>query len=528
MISVKGIGIGEKMAKGRICLLKREKTSESYKKGTPPEELKKLNKAKEETAKELQSLYRRTLTVSENSADIFDIHLMMLEDEDFCGYMEAEIKKGKSAPDAAEAAGQYFSETFTAMDDDYLSHRAVDILDLSGRLCRSLQGVRRVFPIFTEDTIIAADDLTPAETAELDRNFVVGFVTKKGGKNSHTAILAETFGIPALVNTASDELCDGDMAIIDSRQNLLYLHPDEEVEKCYRLFLQAEAEKHSRAFREKQAVTSFGKRIRLYCNINSPKETEEALLSGCDGIGLFRSEFLYLLKDRLPTEEEQFLNYKEVLLKMEGKPVIVRLADIGSDKQLPFLELPEEENPALGLRGIRLGLSFPKILKTQMKALLRASVYGDLSVMLPMVTSVEEVAAAKKIWEEAKAELKEDSIPYSDHIGFGVMVETPAAALCSDRLARECDFLSIGTNDLWQYTMALDRRGSYELNDNDALCRLVRLTIQNGHKAGIWVGVCGSMASDREMAKKFLSFGIDELSVPPRRTAAIKEVILQS
>ena len=499
-------------------------------------ELTRLEKALILAKNELEDLYEAAIDkVGEENALIFDIHKMMLEDLDYIENIENLIKNEKvTAEYAVFATGQLFSKTFESMDDDYMRARSVDVLDISKRVIRKLTGKTDNYLQSSKPVIILADDLTPGETINLDKSKVLAFVTGKGSSNSHTAILARSMNIPALVNTgfSKDDLVefDGKFAAVDAINGKFYIEPDsdiiEHIEK-----LEAELNNEKSELEELKGlenITKDGRKINIFANIGSEKDVYSVLDNDAGGIGLFRSEFLYLGRNEAPTEEEQFLSYKEAVEKMAGKKVIIRTLDIGADKKVNYLGLAEEENPALGYRAIRICLNKKELFKTQLRALYRASVSGNLGIMFPMIISVEEVRRIKEIVEEVTSELTLERTEFGNP-EIGIMIETPAAALISDELAKEVDFFSIGTNDLTQYTLAVDRQnekleGFYNPHHR-AILELIRMTCENAHKNGIWVGICGELAGDTRLTRNFVEMGIDELSVSPSKVLSLRKAV---
>lgn len=487
-------------------------------------ETKRFLNARDDAKKDLSELYQKALTeVGEANAQIFQIHLMMLDDEDYHGAITSMImNQSVNAEYAISYTSDLFIKTFEDTGDDYMQARAADIRDISNRLITKLTGEEVDRCQLTEPCIIVADDLTPGETVRLDKEKILGFVTFGGSTSSHTAILARSMNIPALIGVGliSPEY-DGENAILDGINGTLCIAPDDN--RIGDFLIEKENEdkltKLLTELKGKPNETKSGKKIDIYANIGSPSDLASVIDNDAGGIGLFRSEFLYLESCDYPTEDEQFFKYKEVAERMFGKKVIVRTLDIGADKKIDYFNLPPEENPALGYRAIRICLSRTEVFKPQVRALLRASAYGNLSIMFPMITSLHEILEAKKIVEEAKSELKSEGVPFNDNIETGIMIETPASAVISDILAPEVDFFSIGTNDLSQYTLAIDRQNRYLEPFFDphhpAILRLIEYVAQNAHKHGKWVGICGELASDTSLTEEFLRMGIDELSVSP-------------
>ncbi len=495
-----------------------------------------LNRVKEaiEAAKtQLTALYDKALTsVGEDHAMIFDIHRMMLEDDDYLEVIEQAVKDGTNAEYAVEMAQEQFAQLFTSMDDDYMKARAVDIKDISQRVIRILLGIPEDGVPTEEPVILIADDLTPSETVKMNRNKILAFVTVRGSSNSHTAILARSMNLPALVNTKMKPSDDwnGKVGVVDGFNGEFILEPEkdilDEMILCKNQWV-ADLEALE-ALKGKENVTGDGRRVDIFANIGKVNDVEAVLEADAGGIGLFRSEFLYLGRESFPTEDEQFASYKTVLEKMGGKKVVIRTLDIGADKKVDYFHLDPEENPALGYRAIRICLDRPEIFMTQLRAIYRASAYGKASIMFPMIVSVEEVKRIKEIVEQVKGELTVEGYPMGE-VELGIMVETPAAALLSDKLAKEVDFFSIGTNDLTQYTLAVDRQNqkleSTCNTHHPAVLKLIEMTVKNGHKVGIWVGICGELAADTDLTETFLDMGVDELSVSPSSVLKVRKAV---
>ena len=485
-----------------------------------------------ETAKEqLGELYEKALKeVGESGAQIFEVHQMMLEDDDYNDSVKSIIETQMvNAEYAVATTGDNFAAMFAAMEDEYFQARAVDMKDISERVIDVLMGIGEA-KSWDEPSIIVAEDLAPSETVQFDKSKLLGFVTKLGSSNSHTAILARTMNIPALIQIDIQEEWNGKMAVIDGFSGEFYIDPEPEILEKYQA-KKEEQEAHRRLLAEqkgKPTVTKGGKAIKLFANIGSVSDLPAAMSNDAGGIGLFRSEFLYLESETYPTEDEQFKAYKMVAETMAGKKVIIRTLDIGADKQVDYFDLDKEENPAMGLRAIRICLTRPEIFKTQLRALLRASAYGNIAVMYPMIISVEEVRQIKAIMEDVKKELDDAGIAYGN-VEQGIMIETPAAAMISDLLAKEVDFFSIGTNDLTQYTLAIDRQNAKldEFYDphHEAVLRMIEMVVDNAHKAGIWAGICGELGADMELTERFLAMGVDELSVSPTFIYPVKQII---
>lgn len=492
-------------------------------------------KAQQEAGDELTTLYEQAVRqVGEADAAIFEIHKMMLEDGDFLEAISSMIQKQEvNAEYATATIGDNFASMFASMDDEYMKARAIDVKDISERLIKKLQGNQNSSMSLTESVILVAEDLTPSETLQLDKSKILGFVTRLGSHNSHTAILARTMNIPSLIGVEIQKEWDGKNAILDGNQGSIWIQPDEDTLKIMdeKITLQQEERQKLKELKGQETVTLDGKRVKLYANGGSLGDCMLALQNDAEGIGLFRSEFLYLEQDHFPTEEEQFQVYKAVAESMAGKKVIIRTMDIGADKQNDYFNLEKEDNPALGYRAIRICLTQPDIFKTQLRALFRASVYGNISIMYPMIISKEEIDQIKSIVGEVKLELQTQGVPFQDQIEQGIMIETPAAVMISDILAKEVDFFSIGTNDLTQYTLAIDRQNPkldlFYNAHHEAILRMIELVIQNAHKENKWVGICGELGGDLALSKRFLQMGIDELSVSPSLVLPLRKQIRQ-
>ena len=501
-------------------------------------ELARYEAAKAAAIEQLQELYQKALKeVGEANAAIFEIHQMMLDDGDYNESVENIIETQKTNAEYAVAVtGDNFAQMFRAMDDDYMRERAADVKDISERVLSILNGGQKGKGVTDEPVIIVADDLAPSETVQLEKDMVLSFVTVHGSVNSHTAILARTMAIPALIGTEElplDDTVDGKLAVVDGLNGKIYVEPDAQTLEEMKKRRQAELEKTEllQLLKGKENVTLDGKKIMLYANIGNIKDLATVIQNDAGGIGLFRSEFIYLEKDRYPTEEEQFSIYKTAVETMAGKRVIIRTLDIGADKQCEYFKMDKEENPALGYRAIRICLTRPEIFKTQLRALFRASAYGNLAIMYPMITSLWEVKRIKEIVEEVKAELTAEQLEFGNP-QQGIMIETPAAVMMSEKLAKEVDFFSIGTNDLTQYTLAIDRQNPkldkfYDAH-HPAVLSMIRMTVENAHKAGIWAGICGELGADTSLTKEFLAMGVDELSVSPGSILPIRKIILET
>lgn len=526
------------IAIGKICVYRKgEQQVKRVKTEDTEGEMQRYTQAKEEAVRQLKTLYEKAVKeVGEANAAIFEIHQMMLEDDDYNESVENIIRTQKvNAEYAVAATSDNFSQMFTSMEDDYMRERAADVKDISERILAVLGGGAKSTVNTEEPVIILADDLAPSETVQLDKDKVLSFVTVHGSVNSHTAILARTMGIPALIGTQIplDAQVDGKLAVVDGANGAVYVDPDPEILSEMQRRRQEEEEKKEllQQLKGKENITLDGKKVMLYANIGNIKDLATVIQNDAGGIGLFRSEFIYLEKEEYPTEEEQFKIYKTVAETMAGKRVIIRTLDIGADKKCSYFEMDEEENPALGYRAIRICLTRPEIFKTQLRALFRAAVYGNLAVMYPMITSLWEIKRIKEIAEEVKAELKEQNMEFRVP-EQGIMIETPAAVMVSADLAKEVDFFSIGTNDLTQYTLAVDRQNPKldEFYDphHPAVLSMIRMTVENAHRAGIWAGICGELGADLSLTKEFLAMGVDELSVSPGRILPIRKIVLET
>ena len=500
----------------------------------PEAEVKRVKEAVEVSKKQLGRLYDKAVReVGEASAAIFEVHQMMLEDEDYLESMENMIRTELvNAEYAAAATGDNFAEMFAAMDDEYMKARSADVKDISERLVRNLSGEGDNDLSSMEPSVIVADDLSPSETVQMDKEKILAFVTVHGSTNSHTAILARMMNIPALIGVPMDlnGLKTGMTAVVDGFSGQVIFEPEEDVQKETEKRMQEEAEKQKllEELKGKENITPDGRKINIYANIGSVGDLGYVMENDAGGIGLFRSEFLYLGRNDFPTEEEQFQAYKQAVQTMAGKKVIIRTLDIGADKQVDYFNLGKEENPALGYRAIRICLKQPEIFKAQLRALFRAAVYGNLSVMYPMITSTEEVEKIYAIVAEVEEELKAQEVQYKIP-EQGIMIETPAAVMISDRLAEMVDFFSIGTNDLTQYTLAIDRQNE-QLDDfynphHEAVLRMIRMVVENAHKCGKWAGICGELGADLTLTEQFVRMGVDELSVAPSMILKLRKVV---
>ena len=526
------------IAIGKISVYqKKEQQVKRVKIDDPEQEMARYEKAKAEGIKQLQGLYDKALReVGEANAAIFEVHQMMMEDDGYNESVENIIRsQGVNAEYAVATTGDNYAQMFSAMDDDYMRERAADVRDISERLLTILNGEETGAVDADEPKIIVAEDLAPSETVQLDKDKVLSFVTVKGSLNSHTAILARTMAIPALVNTSVslESEMDGRLGIVDGADGTFYVDPDEETlaEMKKRQEEDLSRKQLLLTLKGKENVTLDGQKVMLYANIGNIKDLATVIQNDAGGIGLFRSEFIYLEKEDFPTEEEQFQIYRQVAQTMAGKRVIIRTLDIGADKQCDYFHMEHEENPALGCRAIRICLTRPEIFKTQLRALFRASAFGKIAIMYPMITSVQEVRKIKGIVEEVEAELTSQGVEFGNP-EQGIMIETPAAAIISDDLAKEVDFFSIGTNDLSQYTMAIDRQNP-QLDlffdpHHPAVLRMISLVVENAHKAGIWAGICGELGADQSLTKEFLAMGVDELSVSPGSILPLRKIILET
>ena len=526
------------IAMGKIRVYKKDAQQVKRVKVTDAEaEIARYMQARDTAMQQLQQLYEKALQeIGETNAAIFEVHQMMLEDDDYNESVENIIRTEQvNAEYAVASTGDNFAQMFASMDDEYMQGRAADVRDISERMIGILNGAAADGIAADEPVIIVADDLAPSETVQMDKSKVLSFVTVHGSLNSHTAILARTMGIPALVATdiAEADALDGRYAVVDGAAGKLYVEPDEEttgmLEQKKKEF--QEQKELLETLKGKENITLDGKKIMLYANIGNSKDLATVIQNDAGGIGLFRSEFIYLERDHFPTEEEQFQIYKQVAQTMAGKRVIIRTLDIGADKQCDYFEMEKEENPAMGCRAIRICLTRPEIFKTQLRALFRASAFGKLAVMYPMITSVSEVRRIKEIVAEVCAELDAQGVAYGE-VEQGIMIETPAAVMISDLLAEEVDFFSIGTNDLTQYTLAIDRQNTKldEFFDphHPAVLRMIQMGVDHAHEKGIWAGICGELGADPELTQTFLKMGVDELSVSPGRILTLRKIIRET
>ncbi|MCD8355146.1 MAG: phosphoenolpyruvate--protein phosphotransferase [Clostridia bacterium] len=536
MYTIQGKGVSKGVANGPIYFYRRG-GGEVVKTAVEDvaAEKQRFEDARSTAMEQLSALYEKAVAeVGEEGAALFEAHQMMLEDLDYVDGINDMIEgEGINAEYAVSQVAEQFAAMLAAMDDAYMQARAADVKDISNRVIGILQGVIAGGIDSDIPVILASDDLAPSETVQLDKSKILGFVTSGGSGNSHTAILARTMGIPAIIGVgeALSEGLEGKVAIIDGETGEVAIDPDDITSER---LLKKQAKE--RALKElldqlkgQENITIDGRKVMVYCNIGSPDDVDPVLANDGGGIGLFRSEFLYLQNDDYPSEEQQFQAYKTVAERMGGKRVIIRTLDIGADKQADYFQLEKEENPAMGLRAIRICLTRPEVFKTQLRALYRASAYGKIAIMFPMITSVWEVQEIKRICEAVKAELREENVPFNENVELGIMIETPAAVMLSDRLAKEVDFFSVGTNDLTQYTLAVDRQGNnldkFFDSHHPAVLRMLKMAADNAHKAGIWIGICGELGADVTLTETFLAIGIDELSVSPSAVLPLRSAI---
>lgn len=539
MIELKGRSISGGIAIGRIHVFTREEsTVKRYHIEDTEKEYTRFEQARQIAIDQLDALYNKALKeVGESNAMIFDIHKMMLDDMDYLDSIKNMIETQKiNAETAVAQTADNFAEIFSSMEDTYMKERAADVKDISERVISVLSGRDNGAIAGDEPEILFADALAPSETVQMDKSKILAIVTVTGSQSSHSAILARTMNIPSVggIHGLLDESYDGKTVAVDGYKGIIYIDPDEGTIAR----LSSEKKKRSedaellKTLKGKKSITRDGKEIKLFANIGSLDDLGAVLVNDAQGIGLFRSEFLFLDGDTPPTEEEQFVVYRDVLEKMGGRTVVIRTLDIGADKQAACIPMPQEENPALGVRGVRLCLKYPDIFKTQLRALLRSSVFGKLAIMIPMIVSADEIRSVRALLKEAKSELSTDGIPYSDSVELGIMIETPAAAVMSDELAKEADFFSVGSNDLTQYTLAADRQNDEltELCSQNikAVLRLIKTAADNAHKNGIWIGICGELGADLSLTETFLAMGIDELSVTPSAILPLRKKIIET
>ena len=535
MVKCSGKSVLKGIAAGKLYLYrKKEFVLTQEKVGDPEAEIERFEEARQKACSQLDVLYEKAVKeAGEEQAMIFDVHRIMLDDGDYLDAIREEIRStGVNAAYAVNVTGERFAQMFASMDDDYMKARSADVLDISRRVAGILAGAGEEGIVSDEPVILLADDLAPSETVQIDKSRILALVTREGSTNSHTAILARSMNIPALVQTDVElkEEYHGKPAVVDGFEGALYIEPQEDL--LAGLLRKKEEADRARAELEMlkglDNVTSDGRRIDVYANIGSVEDVDRALEADAGGIGLFRSEFIYLGRNDFPSEEEQFEIYREVLSRMGGKKVVIRTLDIGADKQADYFELPKEENPAMGYRAIRICLTRQEIFRTQLRAIWRASIYGTAAVMFPMIISVKEIRKIREIVEDVKKELAAEGIPFGN-VETGIMVETPAAAVISDELAKEVEFFSIGTNDLTQYTLAIDRQNqrleSFYDAHHEAVLRLIGMTVKNAHAAGIWCGICGELGADTSLTETFLNMGVDELSVSPSGVLGVRKAV---
>ena len=537
MIEFQGKGVFGAVAIGKISVFEKQEVKVKRCHITDTENEKaRVEQAKEQAKKQLQQIYEKALKeVGETNAQIFEIHMMMIDDEDYNDSINNIIEsQNVNAEYAVAVTADNHAEMFASMDDSYMQARASDVKDISERLIKNLSSGNQETNKTDDKVIICASDLAPSETVSLDKEKVLAFVTANGSSNSHTAILARNMNIPAVIGVGEkflEEIKNGETAIVDGFTGKVYIDPDSETLEAMQKKQKQDTEKKEllQKLKGKENITLDGTKINIYANIGGVDNIGAVLLNDAGGIGLFRSEFLYLENSDYPTEEQQFQAYKKVLESMAGKKVIIRTLDIGADKQVDYFHLEKEDNPALGYRAIRICLTRPEIFKTQLRALYRASAFGNLGIMFPMITSVKELERIKEICEEVKNELRAEDVEYSENTEIGIMIETPAAAIISDRLAPMVDFFSVGTNDLTQYTLACDRQNPRleEFCDthHEAILRLIRMSAENAHKNGAWIGICGELAGDTTLTEEFLRMGIDELSVSPAFVLKVRDTV---
>ncbi len=539
MVVYSGKSVFDAIAIGRISVYKKQEQSvKRTKVGDAEQEIKRYESARKTATEELQKLYDKAVKeVGEAGAEIFEAHQLMVEDGDFIDSVENIIRtQNVNAEYAVATTGDNFSKMFLEMDDEYFRGRAADVKDVSERIISVLTGTENSEIKSDEPVILVADDLAPSETVQMDKNKILAFVTVHGSANSHTSILARTMSVPAIIGcdiSLTDDI-NGKLAVVDGGEGKIYIEPEEKIltEKTEKLKKEQENRKLLQTLKGKDNVTADGQHINIYANIGNTKDLALVMKNDAGGIGLFRSEFIYLESHDYPTEDEQFAIYKQVAETMAGKKVVIRTLDIGADKQADYFELPHEENPAMGMRAIRICLTRTEIFKTQLRALMRASAYGKISIMFPMIISVKEVKKIKEIVSEVEVELENSKIPYDKNIELGVMIETPAAVMVADELAEEVDFFSVGTNDLTQYTLAIDRQNpNLEMfydSHNPAIMKMLKMIVDAAHRHHIWAGICGELGADLSLTKEFLMMGYDELSVSPGRILPIRKVVLET
>ena len=539
MVIYEGKAVFEGVAIGKISVYaKNEQSVKRVKVDDTAAEIDRYAKAREKAIDQLKALYEKAVKeVGEASAEIFEAHQLMVDDEDYIESVENIIESEEvNAEYAVAVTGDNFAKMFSEMEEEYFRGRAADIKDITERILNALSGEGADGIVSDEPVIVVADDLAPSETVQMDKDMILSFVTVHGSANSHTSILAKTMSIPAIIGCPiplSDEV-NGKLAIVDGYEGKIYVEPDEDILAAKKKLLLEEEEKKNllERLKGKENVTLDGQKINLYANIGNTKDLGLVLKNDAGGIGLFRSEFIYLGSDNYPTEDEQFAIYKQVAQTLAGKKVIIRTLDIGADKQADYFELPKEENPAMGLRAIRICLTRPEVFKTQLRAILRASAFGKISIMFPMIISVDEVTKIKSIVEEVKKELDADGIAYDKDIELGIMIETPTAVMIADELAEEVDFFSVGTNDLTQYTLAIDRQNQsldeFYDSHHPAIMRMLKMIADAAHRHGAWAGICGELGADLSLTKEFLAMRYDELSVSPGRILPIRKTVLET
>ena len=535
MTEYRGKSVFEGIAVGKLKIVRHDNAVAVHEQGTPEEERKKFYAAREKAVSELQSLYEQALaTVGESEAEIFSMHAMMTEDADLEDAVLAKIDAGEGAAQAAEEAGFELSQTFIRMDDEYMRARAVDVIDVAKRLSGYILGKKEEEILLNEPSILASSDFTPSEVVKLDKSKVLGFVTTFGSETSHTSILARTLALPSVVNIRDsiDMPFDGKMCIVDGFTGKVIVDPDEETLSLY-LKKKAEtdaARERRQALIGHKSVTQDGREVHVYCNVGNSEDVKAALQNDGEGVGLLRSEFLYLESEDYPSEEKQYQEYSRAAKLLEGKLLVIRTMDIGADKQASYFHLPHEENPALGMRSVRICMDRPEILYTQLRAIYRASADGNVAAMVPMIISGAEVRWVRQMAEKVRADLKKEGISFDEKMQIGIMIETPAAALIADELAKEADFFSIGSNDLIQYTLAADRQNQslekFVDPHHKAVLRLIRYAAECAHAEGKWIGVCGELARDLSLTEFFAACGIDELSVSPPYVLPLREKLL--
>ena len=534
MLQYQGKAVFKAVAIGKLKIVQHREVIASTQAGTPQEEEQKYLASREKAKLQLQNLYQSTLeTVGKKNAEIFEVHTLMLEDEDLHEGIIAKIQEGKAAEVAVEDSGFEMAQIFAAMEDEYMRARSVDIMDVCRRIVDNILGREEKNIVLDEPSILYSSDFTPSEVVNLDKTKVLGIMTVLGSTNSHTAILARTLALPSVVNMheSIDSEYDGKLCVLDGLSGKIFVDPDAETLEKYKKLQEelTQAKIRQEAVRGKKSITEDGKKINVYCNIGGVEDAKKVIENDGEGVGLFRSEFLFLESKDYPTEECQFEVYKQVASMMGEKLTIIRTMDIGADKQADYFNLPKEENPALGYRSIRICFDRPEIMHTQLRAIYRASHYGNVAAMIPMIIGVDEVLWVKEIAKKVRDELHNEGIPFNADMQIGIMIETPAAAICSDILAKHVDFFSIGSNDLTQYTLAVDRQNQMLEKVADthhkALLRLIKMVVKNAHKRGIWAGICGELAADLSLTEFFVGIGIDELSVSPPYVLPLREKI---